>query len=129
MSDIDDVMAVLNEWMVGLDGGDLERIVATCDPEVVICNQRQVTEHGLEAIRAKYGPIIEASHIKSEYDVEHIKVYGDYALLVGHFVNTVTDKKTGQKGGGEGRLVLSYRRHADGAWKMILDMDNNDERS
>lgn len=129
MSNIDDVKYVLNEWMEGLDNGDLERIVATCDPEVVICNEHQVTGHGLEAIRAKYGPIIENSFISSKYEIEHIKVYGDYALLVGHFVNSVTNKKTGQKGGGEGRLVLNYRRHPDGSWKMILDMDNNDERS
>ncbi|MEM7136107.1 MAG: nuclear transport factor 2 family protein [Myxococcota bacterium] len=129
MGDIEQVKAALNEWTEGLDGGDLERMIRTCDPEVVICNERQPTTVGIAAVRQKYGPRIEAGTFRSGFDIERIKVYGDFALIVGHFTVDYTHRGTGDNGGGEGRLVIVYRRHRDGSWKMLLDVDNNDERS
>lgn len=125
MSAIEDVKTALNEWMVGLDTGDLERMIATCDPEVVICNERQPTTIGIPAVRNKYGPRIEAATFESTYEIQHLKVYGDFALIIGHFTVKTTNKATGEVGGGEGRLALCYRRHEDGRWKFILDVDNN----
>lgn len=127
--DIDDVRYAVKEWLDGLDSGDLERMVATCDPEVLVCNERQPTTVGIQAVRDKYGPRIEASTFKSGFDIEHLKIYGDQALMVGYFTVEVTNKKTGQTGGAEGRLVLTYRRHPDGSWKLLLDIDNNDHRN
>ncbi|MEM8813566.1 MAG: DUF4440 domain-containing protein [Pseudomonadota bacterium] len=127
MSDTENVKYVLNEWLDGLDSGDLERMVNTCDPEIVICNERQPTTIGIEAVRDKYGPRIEAGTFRSGFDIDHFRIYGDLALIVGRFSVEVTDKATGQKGGGQGRLVLNYRRHPDGSWKLLLDIDNNDE--
>lgn len=129
MSDIEAVKHTVKEWLLGLDSGDLERMVATCDPEVVICNERQQTTIGIEAVRDKYAPRIEANTFRSTYDIEHIRVFGDMALMVGHFTVSFTNKESGQKGGSEGRLILSYRRHPDGSWKLLLDVDNNDHRN
>lgn len=120
-----DVRAALKEWLDGLDTGDLERMVASCDPEVVICNEHQPTTIGIEAVRAKYRPRIESSTFESTFDIEDMRVHGDFALLVGVFTVKTTNKSTGQVGGGEGRLVLCYRRHENGSWKLVLDVDNN----
>lgn len=128
MSDIDEVKHALNEWLGGLDSGDLDRMLATVDPEAVTCNERQPTGYGIDAVRAKYAPRIEASTFRSGFDVEHIRVYAGFAVIIGFFTVDVTDKATGEKGGGKGRLLLVYRKHAEG-WKMIVDMDNNDEKS
>ena len=129
MSDLDDVKRVLHEWLDGLDSGDLERMVKTCDPEVVICNENRPTTVGIQAVRDKYAPRIAAGTFKSGFDIDHFKVYGDLALIVGRFSVAFKDRATGRKSGGRGRLVLNYRRHPDGSWKMLLDIDNNDERS
>jgi ketosteroid isomerase-like protein len=129
MSDIQNVKTALNDWLEGLDSGDLERMVRTCDPEVVVCNEHQPTTVGIQAVRDKYGPRIEANTFSSGFDVEHLKVYGDLAMLVGHFTVEATNKVTGEKGGGEGRLALIYRLHSDGSWKLLLDIDNNDDRN
>lgn len=129
MSDIEDVKNALNEWLEGLDSGDLERMVDTCDPEVVICNENQPTTVGVQAVRDKYGPRIASGTFKSGFDIDRLKIYGDLALLVGRFTVEFTDNETGEKGGGQGRLVLNYRRHQDGSWKLLLDIDNNDERN
>ena len=129
MSDIEDIKIALNHWMEGLDNGDLERMVQTCDPDVIICNEHQPTSIGVEAVREKYGPRIQAANFTSGFDIERFEVYGDMAILIGHFSVETTHKESGEKGGGHGRLVLIYRRHEDGAWKLILDIDNNDDRN
>ncbi|MEP2706839.1 MAG: DUF4440 domain-containing protein [Roseibium sp.] len=128
MSDIENVKTALGEWLKGLDSGDLERMVRTCDPDVVICNEYQPTTVGIQAVRGKYGPRIATNTFKSGYDIEHIKVYGDLAVLVGRFSVEATNKDSGEAGGGKGRLSLIYRRHPDGSWKLLLDVDNNDDR-
>lgn len=128
MSEIEDVQHALSEWMEGLDDGDLERMVKTVDPEVVLCNEHQPTGHGIQAVREKYGPRMEAATFKSGFDLEHIKIYDGFALIVGHFKVDVSDKNTGQTSGGQGRLLLIYRKHVDG-WKLLVDIDNNDEKS
>lgn len=126
VSDIDKVNEALTDWLDGLDSGDLDRMVNTCDPDVVVCNEYQPTTVGIQAIREKYGPRIAAGTFKSGFKTDHLKIYGDLALLVGRFTVNVTDKATGKRGGGNGRLALVYRRHPDGSWKLLLDIDNND---
>lgn len=126
--EIDEVKHALNEWLQGLDSGDLERMLKTVDPDVVLCNEHQATAHGIQAVRDKYGPRIEGATFKSSFEIEHIKVYEGFAVIVGYFNVELTDKASGEKGGGQGRLLLVYRKHHDG-WKMLVDIDNNDEKS
>ena len=126
MSDVEDVTAAVEQWLNGLDTGNLEMMTSTCDEEVVVCNEHQATTIGIQAIRDKYAPKIAAATFKSGFDVQHIRAYGDVALAVGHFDVEVTDKTSGEKQTADGRLALIYRRHQDGTWKVLLDMDNND---
>ena len=126
MSDFTDLSAALDEWNAALDAGDIERLVATCHPDVIICNERQPTTVGTQALRDKYGPRIAASTFKSTVEILDTKVFGDFAVLVTNFDVKVTDKATGQRGGGSGRLVIGYQRDENGNWLMALDVDNND---
>lgn len=126
MSDINNVKAAIDQWMDSLGAGDLEGMIATCDPEVVICNEHQATTVGIDAVRAKYAPKIEQAHMDSGYDIQHIAIHKDTAMAVGHFTVDITMKETGDKQHVEGRLILVYQRLADGSWKLILDVDNND---
>ncbi len=121
------INAALDQWLQGLDGGDLERMVAVCDPEIVICNQGQPTGFGVQAIRDKYAPRIEAATFRSAFDVQHLKVLGDFTVVIGRFSVEVTPKGTNDVSQAAGRLILNYRRHPDGSWKLLLDVDNNDE--
>lgn len=125
MSDENDVKAAVDQWLTSLDAGNLQGMLDTCDPECIVANERTPTTIGIDHIATKYGPRIEAAMFKSGFDVEHTAIYGDFAIVMGHFDVEVTDKASGKIGGGSGRLALGYRRHADGSWKMVFDMDNN----
>ncbi|MGG9998770.1 YybH family protein [Pseudovibrio ascidiaceicola] len=125
MSDDENIKSTLSEWLQGLDSGDLERMIGTVDPDAVICNDHRSTGYGIQAVRDKYAPRIEAMTFKSGFEIEHMKVFDGFAVIVGHFTVEATNKTSGEKNSGEGRLLLVYRKHNDG-WKMLVDMDNND---
>lgn len=128
MSDIEKLKGALEEWNAALDAGDLDRLAATADENVIICNEHQATTIGVQALRDKYGPRIEAFNFNSTVDVQETKLFGDFAVMVMRFDVKTTHKQTGATGGGSGRLILGYRRDEGGAWKLALDADNNDDQ-
>lgn len=125
MTERDEIQAAIDEWNNGLDSGDIERMVASCHPDVMTVNERQPVTIGTQAIRDKYNPRIAAAEINSGYDIEDLQVYGDTAIVSGRFYGTMKMRNTGEVKKPEGRLVLGYKRDESGAWKMFLDIDNN----
>ncbi|WP_299738851.1 DUF4440 domain-containing protein [uncultured Roseobacter sp.] len=125
MTEREEIEAIISQWNGGLDGGDIEQMVNTCHPDVLTVNERQPVTMGTQAIRDKYNPRIAAAEITSGYDIEDLQFYGDTAVVCGRFYGTRKMRDTGDVRSPEGRLVLVYKRDETGAWKMILDMDNN----
>lgn len=125
MTEREEIEAAIEEWNGGLDGGDIERMVASCHPDVMTVNERQPVTVGTQAIRDKYNPRIAAAEITSGYDIEELQFYGDTAIVSGRFYGTMKMRDTGEVKSPEGRLVLGYKRDETGAWKMFLDIDNN----
>lgn len=125
MTERNEIQAAIDEWTHGLDSGDIERMVASCHPDVMTVNERQPVTVGTQAIRDKYNSRIAAAEITSGYDIEDLQIYGDTAIVSGRFYGTMKMRDTGEVKKPEGRLVLGYKRDQTGAWKMFLDMDNN----
>lgn len=125
MTDTDNVKAAVDQWLTSLDSGNLQGMLDTCDPECITANEKSPTTVGIQHISEKYTPRIDAATFKSGFDIQHMAIYGDFAMVLGHFDVEMTNKASGEKSGGLGRLALGYRRHADGSWKMVFDMDNN----
>lgn len=126
MNDIEKLHEVLNEWNSALDGGDIERLVATADTEIIICNEKTPTTVGVNALREKYAPRIEAFNFNSALDVHEVKIFGEFAIMVLTFYVKTTNKESGKQGGGSGRLILGFSKDEDGDWKIALDVDNNE---
>lgn len=126
MSDIEKLNRALEEWNAALEHGDIERLLATADENVIICNENQPTMIGMQALRDKYGPRIEAFRFESIVDIQEIRLFGDFAVMVTRFDVKTINKQTSEVSGGSGRLVLGYCRDKTGGWKLALDADNND---
>ncbi len=124
-SDIKAVKDALQQWMSSLDNGDLQGMLDTCDPEAITANENMPTTVGIDHIREKYEPRIQASTFESTFSTENLNFYGNFALIMGTFETKMTNKSTGESRIGNGRLALGYQRHPDGSWKMVFDMDNN----
>lgn len=125
MIERNEIEAVINDWNGGLDAGDIEKMVSTCHADVMTVNERQPVTVGTQAIRDKYIPRIEAAEITSGFDIEDLQFYGDTAVVAGRFYGTMKIYDSGEVRNPEGRLVLVYKKDETGAWKMILDIDNN----
>ncbi len=125
MTEREEIEAAIDEWNNGLDSGDIERMLASCHPDVITINERQPVTIGTQAIRDKYVPRIAAAEITSGYNIEELQFYGDTAIVSGRFYETMKMRDAGEVRKPEGRLVLGYKRDEAGAWKMFLDMDNN----
>ncbi|WP_133013481.1 YybH family protein [Marinomonas flavescens] len=125
MNERQEIEAAISAWNSGLNNGDIEAMVATCHANTVTVNERQPVTVGIQAIRDKYIPRINAAQISSGYDIETLEFFGDVAVASGRFYGTMKMRETGEIKSPEGRLVLVYKRDDSGAWKMILDIDNN----
>lgn len=97
----------------------------TCDPDVIVANEKTPTTIGVAHIREKYTPRMKAATFKSSFEPQHIAIYDNFAVVIGNFDVQATDKITKEVGGGSGLLALGYHRHDDGSWEMVFDMDNN----
>lgn len=125
MTQREEIEAVIAAWNNGLDAGDIEAMVATCHPDTMTVNERQPVTIGTQGIRDKYIPRIAAAEITSGYDIEQLQFFGDTTVVSGRFYGTMKMRDTDETRTPEGRLVLVYQRDDKGAWKMILDIDNN----
>lgn len=125
MNDTQQLHAAIDEWNAALDSGDIKRLVATADPDIIICNEHQPTTIGLQALHDKYASRLSIFNFESSVQITDTRLFNDFALLVLHYQVKTTHKQTGQRGGGSGRLVLGYRRDQHGHWKLALDVDNN----
>ena len=122
-----EVEAVVIAWVNGLDSGDLEEMVYYTADSVVICNERTATSVGVQAFRDKYVPRMAAMNFESTCTTQHIQVMGDFAMWIGRFTAEAKAKQTGETmKQASGRLILAFQK-IDGVWKVILDVDNNDE--
>lgn len=120
------VLQALEQWIKALDSGDLEALVACCDPEIIIANEKQPTKSGLQAIRDKFGPRMEQFSMESTIDVDRLSVHNDITIVVSQWTVKGTNKQSGQRRESGGRLLLNYRRNPNGEWKVLADIDNDE---
>lgn len=52
---------------------------------------------------------------------------GDLAYVQGHYTVTATDEKSKKKVTEKGKYVTVYKKQADGSWKAVQDINNEDE--
>ncbi|NET33191.1 MAG: nuclear transport factor 2 family protein [Cyanothece sp. SIO1E1] len=124
-NEIDSIHAAIDRWMTCLDSGDLENLLNCCDPEVVMANEGKPTLVGLAAMKERYAPRIEQFSMSSGFEVEHIAVYHDFAIVVGRWTVKATHKVSNQVNNASGRVLLNYRKQTDDTWKIVADIDNN----
>ena len=65
--------------------------------------------------------------ISFENDKIDVARSGDMAYVQGHYTVTATDEKTKKKVTEKGEYVTVYKKQADGSWKAVQDINNEDE--
>jgi len=107
-------------WETALNAGDIETLMTnyTSDARILPPNEKAAT--GTEAVRAAFGSMIDAGISGNLTSIE-AAVSGDIGYNVGNYALTA---------GGDvvdtGKYIETWRRGADGQWRISNDIWNSD---
>jgi ketosteroid isomerase-like protein len=129
MGELYAINAAKSEFRDAFNLGDVARILAIADPELVSFSDGQPCEFGksgLDAFEIRLRSFFERFTAKLAVIVVEIRMKGDVAYDYGWHDLTLTPKDGGQPIRRRDRYVDIWRRTADGNWKLWMYMDNRD---
>ena len=123
----DDVKAIKKvgeEFFAGVNAGDLDRRMATMDPDVVIMPPDRPSIVGKEEIRRLSRDYSATFEEKCSLVYDEVEIAGHWGFARA----TVTGTRTSRSGGGVEKVSLKnlwiVKRQADGEWKFWCIMFN-----
>jgi ketosteroid isomerase-like protein len=129
MDDLFAINAAKTEFREGFNLGDVSRVLAIADPDLVSFSDGQPSEFGvsgLEALKTRLSNLFERFTAKLSVIVIEIRLQGDVAYDYGWHDLTLTPKDSGQPIHRRDRYVDIWRRNKEGDWKLWMYMDNQD---
>jgi ketosteroid isomerase-like protein len=129
MDDLFAINAAKTEFREGFNLGDVSRVLAIADPDLVSFSDGQPSEFGvsgLEALKTRLSNLFERFTAKLSVIVIEIRLQGDVAYDYGWHDLTLTPKDTGQPTHWRDRYVDIWRKDKEGDWRLWMYMDNRD---
>jgi uncharacterized protein (TIGR02246 family) len=115
-------------WAQDWGSKDIERIVShyADDASLLVAGMPLMT--GKEAIRGGLRQMISDPNLALSFQSAQVEIAkgGDLAYSRGTYTMTMSDPATKQPVTEKGKYLTIYRKQADGTWKAIQDMNNND---
>ncbi len=129
MDDLFAINAAKTEFRECFNLGDVSRVVAIADPDVVSFSDGQPSEFGasgLEALKTRLNNLFERFTAKLSVIVIEIRLQGDVAYDYGWHDLTLAPKDGGEPIRRRHRYVDIWRRNKEGNWKLWMYIDNQD---
>ena len=129
MDDLFAINAAKTEFREGFNLGDVSRVLAIADPDLVSFSDCQPSEFGvsgLEALKTRLSNLFERFTAKLSVIVIEIRLQGDVAYDYGWHDLTLTPKDGSPPIHRRDRYVDIWRRDKEGKWKLWMYMDNRD---
>ncbi len=84
--------------------------------------------NGVAAIMSLWKPLLADKNFSLTFVSDKVEVAksGDFGYSQGPFTQTMTDPKTKEVLTVKGKYVTVYKKQADGGWKAVADIGNND---
>ncbi len=120
----DEVTAFLSDW----GSKDLEKIVSHYSDDASVEIPDMPVIQSKDAMRNALKPFLADANFSfaAASDKMEIAKGGDLAYVQGHYTLTSTDPKTKKKVTEIGKFVTVFKRQADGSWKAVQDINNED---
>jgi len=125
-----DAVAGIREHNVAVEhaltDGDIDALMAEIVDDAVWMPPDQAPIVGKPAIRSFYEALFEQVTLAGTLspDNQELQIFGDWAVLRGVLVGTVTPKAGGEPKPFANKFVNVLRREPDGAWKHVWDVWN-----
>lgn len=129
MDDLFAINAAKTEFRECFNLGNVSRVLAIADPDLVSFSDGQPSEFGasgLEALNGRLTDLFERFTAKLSVIVIEIRLQGDVASDYGWHDLTLTPKGGGEPIHRRDRYVDIWRRNKEGKWKLWMYMDNRD---
>jgi len=129
MDDLYAINVAKSEFREGFNLGDVSRVLAIADPDLVSFSDGQPSEFGasgLSALKGRLSDLFERFAAKLSVIVIEIRLQGDVAYDYGWHDLTLKPKDGGEPIHRRDRYVDIWRRNREGAWKLWMYMDNQD---
>jgi uncharacterized protein (TIGR02246 family) len=123
MATIDAMRASFAEAM---SAGDVDGMMSGYADDAVQMPPNEPAVTGKDAIRARYQADLEQLDMMLENPAEEIIVKGDWAILRGTYVFGGTPKADGEPIQDTGKYMVTWRRQADGSWRVAHEIWNSD---
>jgi uncharacterized protein (TIGR02246 family) len=115
------IRAAVQTWMQASADGDLPRVLALMDDDVVFIGPGRPAMRGKDAFAAASKAMDGKVHIEGESDIQEIGVFGEWAYVWTQLTITMrpTDGAPPTHRSGPGLSV--WRKKPDGAWAIYRD--------
>ena len=129
MDDLYAINAAKTEFRECFNLGDVSRMLAIADPDLVSFSDgapSEFGESGLEVLKTRLGDLFERFTVKLVIVVIEIRLQGEIAYDYGWHDFTLTPKSGGAAIHRRDRYVDVWRKNKAGKWKLWMYMDNQD---
>jgi len=116
------VRNALGAWLQAFEARDLDALIDLYAEDSLYANAASPLMRGSAEIKPWFAGAFEAVDGRMEVLEEACSVHGDTALLIGKYFLRPNSRPP--QAGDAGRVALVFKRHADGTWKILFDMDN-----
>ncbi len=113
-------------FVAALERGDSLTAVASYADDAVIMMPNEQTWRGLDGAKKGFAGFLTQASIKNaKVSTDDVMVRGDLAVETGHYEWTIVPKG-GKEMKDKGKYLTVWKRQADGAWKIVRDINNSD---
>ena len=129
MDDLYAINVAKSEFREGFNLGNVSRVMAIADSDLVSFSDGQPSEFGasgLDALKTRLTNLFERFRAKLVVIVIEIRLCGNVAYDYGWHDLTLLPKNGGEPFHRRDRYVDVWRRNKEGDWKLWMYMDNRD---
>lgn len=129
MDDLYAINAAKTEFRDAYNTGEMERLVAVLDPDIVAFSEGLPCAFGpgvADALATQYRDSAETHRVRLDPIIIEIRIEGNVAYDYGWHVWTLTPIAGGEGVTRRERYVDIWRKNAAGEWKLWMFMNNQD---
>lgn len=107
---------------------DLDKIGAFYADNASLFNPDSPVTNGMPAIKTTWKPMVEDENFSATFASDKVEIAksGDLGYSQGSMAYTFTDPKTKKVLTVKGKFVTVFKKQADGGWKAVADIGNED---
>ena len=125
-ADMEAIDALRGSFAAAMSAGDVDGMMFDYAEDAVQMPPNEPALRGTGAIRARHQAFLDQYEIVLENPAEEIFVTGDWGLLRGSYVISLTPKADGEPIQDAGKYLVTWRRQPDGTWRVAHEIWNSD---